>query len=184
MKYIFLISLFFILIINSFGQEKYFTRNGHIYFISRTAAIDIDANNHQVGSIINIKTGEMVFSVLMKSFEFELALAEDHFNEDYVESDKYPKSKFKGKILNINEIDLNRNGNYNVKIEGELSIHGKAKTIKKFGTLLVKNGKITGKSEFTILLDDFNIKVPNMVKDKVAKEIEIKVNLTYELYNK
>ncbi|MCK4663620.1 MAG: YceI family protein [Bacteroidales bacterium] len=184
MRFIFLISFSFILTINLFGQEKYFTRNGHIYFISRTAAIDIDANNHQVGSIINIKTGEMVFSVLMKSFEFELALAEDHFNEDYVESDRFPKSKFKGKILNFNEMDLTKNGNYNVEVEGELSLHGKVKTIIKSGTLLVENGKITGKSEFTIFLDDFDIKVPNMVKDKVAKEIEIKLNLTYEPYNK
>ena len=181
----FLISIIIAFIaFSAFGQDKYFTRSGHVYFISHTDVIDIDGNSHQMGSILNIETGEMVFSVLIKSFKFTLATAEEHFNENYMESDLYPKSSFKGKITNIDEIDFTKDGNYNVMTEGGLTIHGVTNQVKKPGTLTVEDGKIIGNSEFIVNIDDYDITVPNVVKDRVAKEINVKINLTYEPYNR
>lgn len=179
-----LISIFLFLSANAIAQNIYFTKTGHIYFISHTFIIDIDAVNNNTGSFLNIKTGEIILVVIMKSFEFKLALAEEHFNENYVESHKYPKSKFKGKIINIHNIDLAKQGRYDVVVEGELTIHGITNKIKKKGTLVVKNGKIYAKSKFEISLKDYNIKIPNLVKNKVAEIIPIDVNMVYELYNK
>lgn len=86
--------------------NRYFTRSGIIGFISATPLIDIAGENKAVTSFLDIKTGEIVFSVFIKDFKFKLALAEEHFNENYMYSEKYPQSKFKGKITNINLIDL------------------------------------------------------------------------------
>ena len=175
---------FLLIIINCHSQEKYITRTGHIYFISKTDAIDIDADNHQAGSIFNYETGEIVFAVVMKAFKFKLALAEDHFNEDYVESYEFPKSKFKGQILNYNNIDLTKDSLYLVDVKGELTIHGITKNIQKKGTIQKQGNVIIAKSEFSILLDDYEIKVPDLVRERVAKEIQIKINMEYKPYEK
>jgi len=167
-----------------FSQDKYITRTGHAYFISHTDIIDIDGDNYQVGSILNIKTGEMIFTVLMKSFQFTLALAEEHFNENYVESHKFPKATFKGKILNIEQIDLTKAGKYSVEVEGDLTIHGETNKIKEKGLLEVKGDKIYATSKFSIALKDYKIGIPKLVADKVAPIIPISINLEYELLNK
>ena len=184
MKFLFL-SLFVLLFTYSFAQDKYFTKTGHIYFISKTDAIDIDANNNEVGSIVNIETGEVVVIVLMKAFDFTLALAEDHFNEDYVESDIYPKAKFVGKIINISEIDFNKKDIYNVIVKGILFIHGKEQEIEKEVQIQVsEDNSFIAICDFTIFLDDYNIKIPKMVKNRVAQEIIIKSNFEFLLYGK
>lgn len=166
-----------------FGQTtKYFTKSGHIYFISHTDIIDIDADNRQVGSVLDIETGEIVFSLLMKSFEFTLPLAEEHFNENYVESHKYPKSTFKGKIVGADQIDFMKQGIIPVLIEGELSIHGVTRKVSEKGELDIQEGKIVGKSQFSINLADYKIKVPRIVEDKVAKTIPLKIEMNYLPY--
>jgi hypothetical protein len=166
------------------AQDKYFTRTGHIYFISHTDVIDIEGNNHQVGSIINVKTGEMVFTVLIKSFEFTLATAEEHFNETYMESDEYPKAKFKGKINEIAGIDITKPGKYDVHVAGDLTIHGQTNSIDVPAKIEVSGGKIKGKCDFSVHLDDYKIKVPKVVENRVAKIINVKVEMNYEPYNK
>ncbi len=166
------------------AQSKYFTRSGHVYFMSHTDIIDIDANNHQVVSFLDIESGEMVFAVLMKSFEFTLATAEEHFNENYAESDKYPKAKFKGKILEFDKIDLTKPGKYNVHVKGNLTIKDRTHTITEKGTLEVKNDKIIGKSAFDIAIADYNISVPKVVEDRVAKIVNLKINMEYIPYKK
>lgn len=183
-KLLLLLTLVSAITTNLLSQEKYFTRTGHAYFISRTDVIDIDGNNHQVGSIMNIKTGEMVFTVLIKSFEFTLATAEEHFNETYMESDEFPKSKFKGIIQNIESIDLTKDGKHEVTVKGDLTIHGVTKSISVPATLETKDGKIIGKSEFTVNIDDYKIKVPKVVEKRVSKIIEIKIDMEYKPYNK
>ena len=163
-----------------FGQQRFFTRNGHISFFSSTPLEDIKADNRQVASVLDLTSGEMVFSVLMKSFQFPKALMQEHFNESYVESDKYPKSTFKGKILNIQTVDVKKDGVYKVQVEGDLTIHGVTKPVKTEGTLEVKGDMIHGKSAFTVAVADYNIQIPKLVRDNIAKNIEIKVDLTYE----
>ncbi len=178
-----IVGMFLILTINAWGQDEYFTRTGHVYFISHTDVIDIDGNNSQVYSFLNIKTGEIVFALLVKSFEFTLATAKEHFNESYMESNIYPKSKFKGKINGIETIDLTKEGVYNVIVEGDLTIHGITKTVTEPGTLEVKGGKIYGKSKFEVAIDDYGIKVPKIVKNRVATVVEVDIDMIYEPYS-
>lgn len=167
-----------------FSQDSlYFTRTGHIYFISHTEIIDIDANHRQVGSFLNIKTGELVFTLLMKSFEFTLPLAEEHFNENYVESEKYPRATFKGKILNMSQDDYLVHGEHRVEVEGDLTIHGVTLRVREPGQLTVANGEIRASSRFSIVLDDYKIKVPSIVADRVARVIPIDVVMIYKPYN-
>jgi polyisoprenoid-binding protein YceI len=176
-----------ILILTSFtvkAQNVYFTKTGHVYFMSHTDAIDIDGNNNQVNSFFNIDNGEIVFQLLIKSFKFTLATAEEHFNETYMESDKFPKASFKGVVVNKDELKLNVNGTYKAKVKGELTIHGVTKTIEQEGTITVKEGKINAVSAFKINIDDYAIKVPKLVDDRVAKIVDVKIDLEYSPYTK
>lgn len=185
MRYLILVSILLMHLSLASAQDTlYFTRTGHIYFISATDIIDIDANNRQVGSFLNIRTGEMVFTLLMKSFEFTLPMAEEHFNENYVESEKYPKSTFQGQILQVDEIDLTKPGKYTVDVAGDLSIHGVKKPVQVQGELEVQDGVIRAEAEFSILLKDYKIKVPRIVDDKVAKTIPIRVKMVYKPYRR
>lgn len=184
MRLFIFIFIFIISFAPSIAGDKYITRTGHIEFISHTPIIDIQGVNDQVASVLNIKTGEMVFAVLMKSFKFKQALAEEHFNENYVDSDTYPRSKFKGKILNISNIDLTQDGMYDVTVEGDLTIKGRTNKIKSKGTMIVKDGMVTAKSGFTIAIADYGIEVPAIVKDKVAKQIPIDIEMVYKPYKK
>ena len=166
------------------AADKYFTRNGHIYFLSKTDIIDIDAHNRQTASFLNTKNGDMVFAVIMKLFKFDLALAEEHFNENYVESEKFPKAKFKGRIDNFDKIDVSKNAVHHVTVSGKLSLHGKTKSLKAKGTIEIKDGTIIAKSKFTIMLKDYSISIPNLVKDKVSKEIIIEIDMLYKPFIK
>ena len=166
------------------AQDKYMTKNGHIRFYSHTPMEDIDGNNHQVGSIMDVKTGEIVFNALIKSFEFSRALMQEHFNENYMESDKIPNAKFKGQILNIKDVDVKKDGDYTVDVKGDLNVHGVVKNISVKAVLQVKAGKITGTSKFTVTAGDFNIAIPSVVQEKIAKEIEVTVEMNYEAVNK
>ncbi|MFC2151002.1 YceI family protein [Bacteroidota bacterium] len=168
--------------IPAISQNVYFTRTGQIYFLSHTEAIDIDANNHQAASFLDIVTGKMQFAVLIKSFEFTLATAKEHFNESYMESDKYPKAEFKGEIQNIDNFNLNNQGAYQVKVKGEIVIREIKKNIEVDAEIIVSDKVITAKSEFYLAISDFNIKVPKLLDHRVAKQILVKVNINYVLY--
>lgn len=167
----------------SVDAQKYMTRNGMIHFFSKAPLEDIEASNNQVSSVLDIKSGDIAFSLLMKAFQFEKALMQEHFNEKYVESETYPKASFKGKLdleklsaLNANPTDL--------KVSGILTIKGISKEVTTIAKLSQDaNGKISGKSVFTILLDDYNIKIPSAVKNNISKSIEIKVDMNYEKAN-
>ena len=185
MKYTMLIIILLALILPVRSQDSlWFTRTGHIYFISHTDIIDIDAHNYQTGSFLNIQNGEIAFSLLMKSFKFTLPLAEEHFNENYVEAEKFPKATFKGKILNFDPLKLVPGMDYKVEVEGDLSIHGITSRIREVGVLRKSGNEITATSKFVIKLDTYNITVPNIVADLVAKEIPIDININYGPYKK
>ena len=112
----------------------------------------------------------------MKGFEFERALMQEHFNENYVESNKFPKAEFKGAITNNNAVNYAKDGVYPVKVSGQLTMHGETKTIETNGTVTIKNGKINTLAEFAVLLADYKISIPQLVADKVAKTATIKVD--------
>lgn len=158
--------------------QKYMTKNGHIKFYSETPVETIEADNHQVNSALDIQTGDFVFKVLIKSFKFEKALMEEHFNENYLESEKYPNSTFQGKVTNLAQINFTKEGTYEATIEGDLTIHGVTKKISEKGTFTVKAGdKIQGSSKFNVKPADYDIKIPGAVVKNIAETIEVTVNV-------
>jgi len=160
--------------------QKVYTKNGNISFFSKSPLENISANNNQVMSVLNQQTGEMQFSVLIKSFHFEKALMEEHFNENYMESNKFPKSSFKGTISDVSKINFAKDGNYAVNVSGDLTIHGVTKKVSAPGSITVKNGVATANSKFSVKLADYNVSIPKVVKDNIAEVIDITVACTYD----
>jgi hypothetical protein len=167
---------------HAIGQSKFFTRSGKIMFDATTPSSPekINAKNEKATSILDAATGQIEFAVLMKAFLFEKALMEEHFNENYVESDKFPKAVFKGTIKNLSEISLTKDGTYSAKISGKLTLHGVTKDVETVGTFVIKGNSISAKSMFKIVLADYNIEVPSLVQDKLAKEATISIDVNYE----
>lgn len=171
------LSLFILLIATTAFGQRYISKSGHIWFHSEAPLETIEAHNKQVNSALDITTGDFVFKVLMKSFIFEKALMQEHFNENYVESDKYPNATFKGKVTNIDGVEFIEPGTYNAKVTGDLTIHGITKKVSTTGVFEVHTSMIQGKSTFTIMIDDYNISIPGAVAGKIAEEIEINVDI-------
>ena len=161
------------------AQKLYSTKTGKISFESKTPLEDIDARNSEVESKLMPSNGQVVFMLLMKSFQFENQLMEDHFNENYVESTKYPKADFRGFITNYNEIDFSKDGTYPARVKGSLTLHGVTKEIQTDATVIVKGGKPTAKTSFNIRLKDFNIG-GGLIGKKIAETITVKVDCQYE----
>jgi polyisoprenoid-binding protein YceI len=113
----------------------------------------------------------------MKGFEFEKALMQEHFNENYIESDKYPKATFRGVIEDGNTITLGIDKSYNLKVTGALTMHGITKQISTLATIKVNKGVVSASTNFSVLLSDYNIKVPALVTDNINKKIDISVNI-------
>ena len=164
----------------SFAQNKLYTKTGKISFYSKAPLEEIEGKNKTVTAVLDSKTGAMQFAVQMKGFEFEKQLMQQHFNENYVESDKYPKSEFKGAIMNNSDINYSKDGTYTAKVKGKLTIHGVTKDVETTGILKINGGKIDASSTFNVLVSDYNIKIPAIVKDKVSQSIKIVVDCNFE----
>ena len=177
MKKITLVLTVFLALAIQSNAQKYITKNGSITFYSDGPLEKIEARNNQVNSALNTETGDFVFKVLMKSFVFEKALMQEHFNENYVESDKFPTAMFKGKITNLVDLEFSNPGTYDAKIEGDLTIHGIKQHIKEKGSFKISKDGIKGISKFYIVLDDYDISIPGAVTGKIAEEIEITVDV-------
>jgi polyisoprenoid-binding protein YceI len=121
----------------------------------------------------------MVFQALIKSFHFDRALMEEHFNENYMESDKIPKSMFKGKITNLSAVDFTKNGTYDVTVEGDLTIHDVTNKITTKGTIEVVSGGINANSKFNIIPEDYKITIPGVVREKINKNLEVTIAMKY-----
>lgn len=168
---------------NGKTQSVYFTKNGKISFFSKTPLEDIDAKTNDVASKINAQTGDIEFQLLVKGFHFKKASMQDHFNEkDYMDSDKYPKANFRGKIKDMAMVTLSKNGSYSITVEGDLTIHGVTQKISSPATITVNGEKVNAKSVFTIKLKDYNVNVPVMVTKRIAETIQITIDCDYQLY--
>lgn len=172
--------IFLVAVSNTVQAQVYFTKNGHIAFFSKTILENISAENNQVISIMNIQTGEFKFSLLNRAFRFPKAKMEDDFNEEYMESDRFPRSEFSGTISQIGKIDFQKDGKWNVDVTGNLQIHGVTKKINVPGLIIIKEGKISASSTFNVMIKDFNIKIPSIVSNKISESIEIKINCLYQ----
>lgn len=169
------IFLLLAIVCNAADAQLYSTRNGFIGFYSKTPFEDIVAENNQVYTIMDVGKKTLAFSMLMKGFIFKKELMQEHFNENYVESDKYPKANFTG---SFNEtIDTLINQELTLNIKGIITLHGISKPLNTTATLQVQNNTLTGSCNFTLLPEDFNIAIPSLVKEKIAKEITVKVKV-------
>lgn len=179
MKKIWIAALLVLIEIGAFSQPLYMTRNGKISFFSKTPMENIEAVNNEVSSILNTETGEIVFAILIKSFRFERALMEEHFNENYMESAKIPKATFQGNITNLASVDFNREGTYPATVEGVITIHGVKRSIASAGSVTVGAGQVSVVSALSLKPSDFDIAIPALVSEKIAQSIDVKINCQY-----
>jgi hypothetical protein len=179
MKKIILILTIVLIATNTFAQ-KFITRNGEIKFEGSMPGIEeIAATNKTASCIFDQTTGDFVSLSLVKAFKFKSPLMEEHFNENYLESSKYPKSTFKGKVLNFDETKLSATKT-DYDLEGDLTIHGVTKKVKVKISLFSNNGKVVASSNFLVKLADFKIEIPSLVKSKIAENVKIALNFTLE----
>jgi polyisoprenoid-binding protein YceI len=181
-----ILTLVFLVAIATVGslhaQSKYIDKKGKVNFEASADLFEpVKATNESVTVVLNVETNEIASLALVKSFRFKNSLMEEHFNENYIESETYPKATFKGKLLDFKFSDLSENMK-EVLIDGKMELHGKEKQIftalkiGKFGDSIIIQGS------FTVTPDDFNIEIPSIVKNKIAKEIE--VSLDFKLNQK
>lgn len=161
---------------NFLAAQIYKTSTGEIKFHSHTNMEDIDATNNTVAAAMSASSGAVEFSVSINSFQFKKALMQKHFQENYMETSKYPKSTFKGKITNKSAVDFNKNGTYSVTVSGKLTIHGVVKDVSIPGTVTVNGNTITLKADFKVKPKDYKIKIPAANAAQIADEIEVSVN--------
>lgn len=176
MKY--LLSLLFSTIIfnNVVAQDKVLTKTGVTTFEASVPSFEeVKATNKNSGCVLNTKTGEIVGLVFMKGFQFRLALMEEHFNENYMESDKYPKGVFKGKIVNFDMNQLSTE-KQDFTITGTMEIHGKSKEISIIAKISKTDNTISLLSNFNLNTDDFGIDLPLVVRSKVAKKVNVTID--------
>jgi len=162
------------------NAQRYMTKGGTIKFSSDTPMEKIEGVNRQANSALDFATGNFVFKVLNRGFEFEKALMQEHFNENYMESEKFPNSTFSGKITNIKDVNLAKDGVYKVVAEGDLFIHGVTNKVKVNGTLEVKAGKVLGVATFNVAPKDYNISIPAAVIKNISEAIKVDVNIALD----
>ncbi len=164
----------------SITAQNFFTRDGKVKFDATSAGSPekIEALSKTGSCVIDAATGKMQWAVLVKGFQFEKALMQEHFNENYLESGKFPKATFSGQITNLNEVNLAKDGTYNAVVTGKMTMHGVTKDITTNGALTVGDGKIKLNAGFAVLLADYSISIPSLVSDKVAKEVKILIDAT------
>lgn len=164
--------------------QKYFTREGKVSFFSSTPIEDIEAHNSKATSVVDAETGRTEFAVLIKAFQFEKALMQEHFNENYMESGTYPKATFKGQFSDWGSVDLAKDGTYPVEVKGDLTIHGVTNPVAANGTFTVKGGQVQAVSTFKIAVEDYGIAIPSVVRENIAKELEIRVDCNLQPLNR
>ena len=176
MKHISIILLAWMSIFQT-GQGLYMCKNTEISIFSSAPIEDIAAKTSSGQSVYNAATGDLVFSVAINTFKFRKALMQEHFNSDYLESDKYPRATFKGKIQE--HPDLTKDGTYQITAAGVLDVHNVKQNRTLPGTLTVKNGVITMKSEFMVKCVDHHIDIPKLVFQNIAETIKVNITAIY-----
>lgn len=170
--------------INTIAQNRYVTKSGHIQFFSEAPLENIDAHNRQVGGILDLTKKEVAVSLLIKAFKFDKSLMEEHFNENYLESDKYPKSTLVGTLQLKEALDPNKLGVYQVTIDGKLTLHGVTKAVTIPGTIEVQKDQLLAKAKFKISIKDYNVEIPTLVIKNIAEVVDVTVELPFTLEKK
>jgi len=154
------------------------SHNARLSFFSEAPIENINAESNTGVSALNLSTNTIYFKVFMSSFEFKKSLMQEHFNENYMESSKYPTAEFNGKIKD--QIDLTKDGTYPVTVQGKLSIHGVTKDYIVKAELKVTGGEISASSTFPVKLVDHEIKIPRLVIKNIAEIVQVTVSAQYK----
>lgn len=179
MKKILILGLF-LLLSNIVISQKLMTRTGEIKFeASMPAFEEVVAKNNTVSCILDQTTGEFAALALVKAFKFKVQLMEEHFNENYIESTKFPKATFKGKILNFDASKLSATKIF-YDLEGDLMLHGVTEKIKTKISLTLNGEKVNAISSFIIKPNDYGIEIPSLVKSKVSENVKLAINFNLE----
>lgn len=173
MKKNILIAVLLVAAIQITHAQQYVSTTGFAGFYSKTPLEDIKAENNQVFAIIDVTNKKLAFSMLLNGFVFTKELMQEHFNENYVESDKYPKATFTGTYSD--NIDLAKSGDVTVHVTGTLTLHGVSKPFTTTATLSLANNVLTGKASFKLTPGDFNIAIPSLVRNKIAEQMDVNI---------
>jgi polyisoprenoid-binding protein YceI len=160
--------------------QVYVGKTVNVEFYSHTPVEDIKAKSKVMTSVVDFGSNTFTFKLPIKTFDFPNDLMEEHFNENYLESTKYPNATFNGKMVSASKVDLSKDGTYTVMAEGTLDIHGVKQERKIPATLTVKDGKVKIDAKFNVHLTDHKIDVPTIVMSKIAEDIAVTVGLTME----
>ena len=160
--------IFFILLLYSSNlySQRFITKQAEISFFSEAPIEDISARNNKVSAVYDAETKQLVFQLNISDFIFPKPLMQEHFNENYLESDKFPKASFSGNIGKLNKVSI---------ATGILKIHGESNEVEVRGILVINNDGVMIDATFTIQLKDYNIKIPKIVMYNIAEEIEVTV---------
>lgn len=161
----------------SHAQGKYMTKTGQVSFFSSTPIEDIEAKTQQVAAVLDFGTGQLAFSLPVKSFVFKRTLMQEHFNENYMESDKFPKATFAGRFVGFDAATLNSAGPHPVQVEGDLTLHGVTHRVQVPASVELKGGQVLASATFPVASADYNIEIPLLVRNSIAKTVTVRVNL-------
>lgn len=159
------------------AQGRYMTKVGHVNFFSSSPIEDIEATNTTAAAAVDLATGQLAFSIPIRGFQFKRTLMQEHFNENYMESDKYPKATFAGHFSGADATALSTAGPHQVQAEGDLTIHGVTHHVAVTGTLELKGGQLLASAQFNVATADYKIEIPWLVRDRIAKVVSVRVAL-------
>ncbi len=154
---------------------RYTTASGQATFFSTAPLEDIEALNSRVAAIFDLTSGQLAFSLLMRDFQFKNSLMQEHFNENYAESEKYPRARFTGKLVTLPSLEQLRGGPQPVYVQGVLTIHNVKRKVRVPGTVQLRGDELVVTSKFSVAPADYKIKIPALVRNNIAKSIEISV---------
>lgn len=176
----FLTGIFFFCCLPAMAQ-KYQLSESQLTFFSSAPVEDIKAKTSETRSLLNTQTGELAFVIPIRSFEFKKQLMQEHFNENYMESEKYPNATFKGTLTGY---ETGKKGKQPVLARGEMNIHGVSRTIETEGTIELKGEEILVEASFPVKVADYNIEIPTLLFYNIAEVVEVKLKGTYTSYEK
>jgi hypothetical protein len=177
MKHLLFIVILLLLQVDVLYSQRYTVKEGVVDFFSDATLEDISAENKKVQSLFNSDTGEIAFRIRIKDFQFNRKLMQEHFNEKYMESEKFPYATFSGRLENFNAASLNEQ---RVTASGKLTIHGVTHEVSIPG-IVKRNGEgLKMDSSFMVRLEDYNITIPQILWQNIAEEVKVTIRLTYK----
>ena len=159
--------------------QKFISKSATVSFFSEAPLENIEAVNTKATSIFDLSSGEIVFSVPIGEFQFQKSLMKQHFNENYMDTEIYPRSTFKGRVTGYRQ----QQGQYQATASGELFIHGKTRNVQVEGSIEIENNELTVSAVFPVLLKDYNIKIPRILFSNIAESVEVSVQFVYKPYD-